>query len=575
MKTQLRGLLVLIGGLLLLATARAQTTSQTFQMRNGWNSIWLELEPTNSDIAAVFANLPISSVWTYVAKSSSVEFIQQQTEALFNQPGWLPYFPASKPESIFTSLYSVHAQHAYLIKLTNAATLTVQGTPGVRPAQWLTDSFNLRGFPVNPANLPTFATFLGPSPAHSGQAVYQLQDNGQWQLVLPTATMKYGEGYWAFCKGASTYSGPTGIELEVGDGLNYGTVLTELVPRIRNNSGDARNVCLRDLITGANNPLSYQLFANNRLNWVNLPSPYCFSIGGGDQTDLRLAMRRIAFSGTEYASIIEVTDDLGTRYLMPVTAQKLLPARPLLTAPPGIGNPAAGLWVGSATITNVNEANSSQPMKVTPTRSAFDLRLLVHVDTNGQARLLKDVIQMWQNGTTTNDPVTGHAVTDKPGRYVLLTDDSLIPQYQGASLRDGVPVGRRISTIDFDFNGGARNTLDMTGTFAIGSTNRCTIVLDPDHPTNPFKHRFHPDHDNLDPTYSQYKEEAYRVTRAIELRFSANDPSGNNTTSSLDYGYNAMGGVYHESITGLHRTNIISEGTFRITRVSNSPVLNQ
>jgi len=570
MKTRLS----IFAALLVVLGAKAQLTNQTFQLRNGWNSIWLELEPTNTSIAAVFANLPLSSVWTYVAKGATVEFIQQQSEALFNQPSWLPYFPTPRPEAFLTKLASVHALRAYLVKLTNAATLTITGIPVVRSANWTPDSFNLRGFPVNPDTLPTFATFFGPSSAHAGQPIYELQPGGQWQLVSTAATMKHGEAYWCFCRGASTFQGPTGITIEPGDGLRYGTVLTELVPRIINNSTNSLTVCWRDSFYGANNPLSYQTFASNRLNWVNLPSPYCFDIAGGTTIDLRLAIRRKDFPGNAFGSIIVVTDGIGTRYLIPVTAEKLLPARATLTATPGVGNPAAGLWVGTASVTNVNEANSTEPIKLTPTRSSFDLRLLIHVDADGQARLLKDVIQMWQNGTTTNDS-NGRVVTDRPGRFVLLTDDSLIPQYRGASLRDGSPVGRRISTVDFDFDGGSSNVLAMSGAFAIGDTNRCTIVLEPNFATNPFKHRFHPDHDNLDATFSNYKEEAYRVTRTLELQYSATDPGGSGATSALDYGYNAIGGVYRESVTGLHRTNIVAEGTFRLTRVANSPVLNQ
>jgi hypothetical protein len=558
--------------LVVVLSVNAQLTNQTFQLRNGWNSIWLELEPTNSSINVAFAGLPLSSVWTYVARDSSVEFIQQQTEELFNNPAWLGYFPPPRPESFLSKLYSVHALRAYLIKLTNSATLTITGTPVVRPVKWVADSFNLRGFPVNPGLPPMFATFFGPSAAHSGQAIYELQGNGQWQLVSPSAAMKRGEAYWSFCLGASTFQGPTGITLELGEGLNYGAIVNELVPTILNNSTNAQTVCLRDLFYGANNPLSYQTFTSNRLNWVKLGAS-CFEIEGGGSLDLRLAMRRKDFVGTNYASIIEVTDTIGTRYLVQVSAQKLLPAKALLTGLPGLGNPAAGLWVGSASITTVNEANSTQPMNLTPTRSTFDLRLLIHVDANGQARLLKEVIQMWQNGTTSN--FNGLAVADKPGRFVLLTDDSLIPQFRGALLRDGVPVGRRISTVDFDFEGGTSNVLTMSGTFAIGSTNRCSIVLEPNLATNPFKHRFHPDHDNLDATYANFKEEAYRIFRNLELRYSATDPAGTNTLSALDYGYNVMGGVYRETITGLHRTNIVAEGTFRLTRVVNSPVLNQ
>jgi hypothetical protein len=557
--------------LALVVETSAQSVTQTFQLRNGWNSIWLEVEPTNAEIASVFAGLPLASVWTFVPQLSTVEFIQDQSEDLFNQPGWLPHFPPQRPEAFLTKLYRVNALRAYLVKLTNGPhTLTVTGRPVVREVRWVPDSFNLRGFPVNPSMLPTFNTFFGPSAAHAGQRIYQLRDDGQWTLVAPGDLMKHGEAYWVFCRGASKFPGPLGIEVDFGDGLHYGSVLTELVPRVINHASTGATVCWSDLLNGVNNPLYYQVFASNRLSWVRLPAPYCFTMDAGEERDVRLTMRRMDFPGTNFVSILEVKDAIGTRYLVPVTAEKLLAARTSLTSAAGAGNPFAGLWVGSASVSNVNEVNLSQPTQLTPTRSSFDLRLLIHVDTNGQARLLKEVIQMWQNGTTTND-AAGRAVTDKPGRFVLLTDDSLIPQFRGASLRDGTPVGRRLSTASFDFDGGATN---MSGGFAINATNRCTIVLEPNFSTNPFKHRFHPDHDNLDASYTSYREEAYRITRSIELRYHPADPAGP-ANASLDYGYNVLGGVYHESIAGLHRTNIVAEGTFRLTRVSNTPVLNQ
>lgn len=557
--------------LALTVETSAQLVTQTFQLRNGWNSIWLEVEPTNAEIASVFAGMPLASVWTFVPQQSSVEYIQDQSEALFNQPGWLPHFPPQRPESFLTKLYTVNALKAYLVKLTNGPrTLTVTGRPVVREVRWVPDSFNLRGFPVNPSLLPTFSTFFGPSAAHAGQRNYQLRDNGQWTLVGPGDLMKHGEAYWAFCRGTSQFPGPLGIELEFGEELHYGTVLTELAPRVINHASNSMTVCWQDLWNGAANPLYRQVFASNRLSWVRLPAPYCFTMDGGEERDVRLAMRRMDFPGTTFGSILEVKDAIGTRYLVPVTAQKLLAAQASLTNAAGVGNPFAGLWVGSASVSNVNEVNASQPTQLTPTRSSFDLRLLIHVDINGQARLLKEVIQMWQNGTTTNNS-DGLAVTDKPGRFVLLTDDSLIPQFRGASLRDGTPVGRRLSTASFDFDGGATN---MSGAFAINSTNRCTIVLEPDFSTNPFKHRFHPDHDNLDASYSSLREEAYSITRSIELRYGPADPAGPEN-ASLDYGYNVLGGIYQESITGLHRATIVAQGTFRLTRVSNTPVLNQ
>jgi hypothetical protein len=232
-------------------------------------------------------------------------------------------------------------------------------------------------------------------------------------------------------------------------------------------------------------------------------------------------------------------------------------------------------------VSNVCEVNSLvNPTNPTPTKSPFDLRLIIHVDTNGVARFLKEVVQMWQNGSTTND-ADGYAVTEQPGHYVLVTDDRLISQFQGATLRDGVPVGRRISSVGFDFDGGTNNCLLLAGSFATDGSLTGTLVLSPDFPTNPFRHKYHPDHDNLDaqfqpmPADATGSKEAYRVERRLELQFSAQDPAGASSVQSLDYGYDVIGGSYRETVTGLHKNPIVAQGQFRLNRVAVTGVLNQ
>src|SRR5262249_10319181 len=153
-------------------------------------------------------------------------------------------------ESFLNNLFAVHAGRAYLVKVTAPATLTITGRTGVTRASWEPDSFNLRGFPVNPAQLPTFASFFAPSAAHAGQRVYQLSGSGQWSLVNAGDPMKAGEGYWVFCQGASDYQAPLALELELGDGLDFAEQLTQLAPRLRNNSATARTVSVTDLGLG-------------------------------------------------------------------------------------------------------------------------------------------------------------------------------------------------------------------------------------------------------------------------------------------------------------------------------------
>ncbi len=192
--------------------------------------------------------------------------------------------------------------------------------------------------------------------------------------------------------------------------------------------------------------------------------------------------------------------------------------------------------------------------------SEFAMRLLIHVDSVGQVRLLKQVIQMWEDGTTRPDPGDPEfEVDDTPGRFVLLTDDTLIDDFAGSTLRDGRQVGRRISSAHYDYPG---NDLEMTGDFGGTSTLSATIELSPNFPTNPYRHKFHPDHDNLG-QQSVPVEEAFAITRDIELVFSDTDPTGLN---SPDYGFSTVAGSYSEEIAGLHRNTIRVEGTFRLQR---------
>jgi hypothetical protein len=192
-----------------------------------------------------------------------------------------------------------------------------------------------------------------------------------------------------------------------------------------------------------------------------------------------------------------------------------------------------------------------------PVATPAELRLLVHVGTNGAARLLKEVIQMWKAGTYTNDD-NGNLAPATPGRYVLLTDTALIPQYQGITLRDGVGVGRRYSTVAYDFPG---QTLDLAGLFAVNQSLGVTNTMAADWPTNPFRHRYHPDHQTRD---------SYDITRAITVAILPPP-----TNAPPDYGDGRLQGSYQEIVTGLHKTNIIATGTISLVRVSRVGVLNQ
>ena len=565
------------------SAANAQTYTQSVTLLPGWNSVFLEVTPADPTVGTVFGNAAIDSVWEARTRVSTVQFIQNQNEVAFNRAGWSVYIPTNRIESVNNDLFAVAANHSYLVKVTGSAAVTINitGRPSLKQQPFLPDAYTLRGFHIDPAHPPTFQAFFGASPAHTDPAsglvqnIYRLNNaSSQWQLVNATDTLASGVAYWVYTAGASSYAGPLSAATVIGDGLDYGVVSSQLLLTLQNNTLSSATAALIDL--GASpRPLAYYQFAPGDLSpaWLDLPQNLPSALDAGASRNLRLAIRRAQMTGPNYTTVFQITDGQGTRILVPVST-----TRPAAVVSASGGIPVglqAGLWVGDITLNAVAEARVN-PTNPTPTKSAFDLRLLVHVDTNGVTRLLREVIQMFQNGTTTNNPA-GQPVVSQPGRYDLLTDDTLLPQFQGATVRDGVPVGRRFSTSSFDFDPpGGTNYVTMSGTFGISNSIGCTISLQPTTPTNPFLHRYHPDHDNLDGNYQPIAlgaPEVFTIVRQIQLQFTPADPTGQ--TTDPDYGYRSIGGNYSETVSGLHNNSLVCSGIFHLTKVIDTSVLNQ
>ena len=68
---------LLLTGMLVQAnmTAQAQAATQVFQLRPGWNVIWLEVDPTDRAPGAVFKDIPLASVWTWSERAGATDFI--------------------------------------------------------------------------------------------------------------------------------------------------------------------------------------------------------------------------------------------------------------------------------------------------------------------------------------------------------------------------------------------------------------------------------------------------------------------------------------------------------------------
>jgi hypothetical protein len=346
---------------------------------------------------------------------------------------------------------------------------------------------------------------------------------------------------------------------------------------LRNNSAAQKSVSLA--LPALNDTVYYWVFdpANEVPGWTAFPPSLDLTIPAGESQKLRLGVKRAGLTADSvYAANMTVSDAAGMQILVPVSVT---------------GISYSGLWVGDATISKVSEPldcikkdldpNNVDDCPPVKTGSEFSFRLILHAGELGPVRLLSHVIQMWQEGTWKPDPNDlGKLIVDEPGHFVLLVDDALIPLYSGAALRDGQPVGRRISSPAFGtfyaedtepfITKVNEKVMASSGVFGQdGATLTVTLGLPKDDPTNPFRHMYHPDH--------KLAEQSYTVTRIITLEFAEVDPEGRPITGvpTLGWGSSEIGGRYEETITGLHKNTLHIEGTFLLHKVSSVGTLTQ
>ncbi len=237
----------------------------------------------------------------------------------------------------------------------------------------------------------------------------------------------------------------------------------------------------------------------------------------------------------------------------------------IFTFLPGIVLPAIaadtfGVWMVTISVNKVAEVKrniSDTAVAPTPTGAEFPLRILLHDDGVGNVRLLKEAIAM-------KDPATG--------KVVALADSGLASIYTGVVLRGGTLVGLRSSAIGYDFKG---STKDCTGALANSDNLECSFAQLSDDANNPFLHRFHPDHDNLDESFTGSGDpEAFAITRSFTLTFSPrypanpDEPERSVASKPLGWGVTYLGGTYSESITGLHKDPLSVSGWFTMKRIA-------
>lgn len=241
--------------------------TQTIELKAGWNAVYLEIEPLQTNPDELFENTPIEIVASYFRPVTSQQFVESPSEVLSDPKGWNVWYRPGRADELLTDLYEIQAHGSYLVYAEEAYTWQVNGTPFYGASKWHPNAYSLVGFPIDPAQAPTVASFFSGVNAHENLKVYQL-NSGSWTLVTaPSSTlMEPGVAYWTHSDGDSHFEGPLQVDFnsESVGGLVYNMAATSK-RLVLTNTSQFPQALEMSLVAGENGkiPLSYTVLQIN------------------------------------------------------------------------------------------------------------------------------------------------------------------------------------------------------------------------------------------------------------------------------------------------------------------------
>jgi hypothetical protein len=457
----------------------AQSATQNITLVPGWNAIWLEVAPVDSEGLPqspddIFgADASIIRVLSPKLLAGTAEFFAENPSDVtttFNQPEWEQW---NRSEQLEANLAIITGNRPYLIKATQRTVLSIDGSVRFYSPTWAPDRYNLVGFALEGS--PTFAEFFeAAGDRHPTDRIYRLTPGtGNWVRVSNPATeMRSNEAYWVFASGPSNYMGPVAVDFDgaasgilsfggpadvrtIGNGASVfeldleevtftnlrtsGTAVTPALDLI-NSDNDSGNLTLRTVRPDPNN-LGYipGNLVDTAPGATASPSSLDETVEQLSSTVLTLGAARDWDSGpVGRTNVYRLRTGAGSVFWLPVTA--LLNSIQPPTGEVGDEHAAvAGLWVGEASVTGVTSfVEDGGPVR--KAAAPAPLLILLHSDGSGIVNLLSQVTLMQ----------TKTADSSIPSDPVLVVDRDQIPFFEGIKERKGKRVGLRLESVAFD-----------------------------------------------------------------------------------------------------------------------------
>jgi hypothetical protein len=587
-------LLACLATLLAAGRAQAHWVTQSFDLKAGWNAVFLHVDASHATIAQHLAtdpNASIEEIWLWQPPASLAQFVQSPQDPVNGGSQWRAW---KRTEAGASVLQHLTPNAAYLVRVrSDLATFSwnLKGKAIAPRYQWTSSGLNFLGFPTATGSAPTFEDFLAQSPPEFQQTAeifrYPGGDLGPGNplqvLTLRTTTVNRGEAYWIRAGEVyNRYYGPFEVVAN-GTGLvSLGDEVSVTSVRLRNLTPNPLTVSL-NLVASEAPPSGEPAIVNvppllvrGERNPTNLSHTYVTLPVGtarswtlapygqpGSDTEVVVGLDRSTFTGNVgdlFAGVLRFTDALGQ-------------SRVDLGLSATVGS-TAGLWVGNAVVAEVGHylktfqrnadntpvtlpdgryATLSTNTSLGAVPATYPLRLIVHNPPSGSATLFQ---QIFVGPNAATNPIVANQ------------EESL-----GSAL---LAQARRISAAHLPWTDGNAGW-NFSGNLAQGATINVSVTNRfNNRVSNPFLHTYHPDHDTLDPRFQQevpQGSESYTLVRNITLSLL---PPADDFSSRVASGQSLIG-QYSETIRllGLARPGNTFDtrefevrGLFNLNRIS-------
>ena len=570
--------------------ASAQWITQTNQLKAGWNAVALFVDASHAPISDVMpADGSIEEVWLW-KPSSTQQFIDSPQVPTGTGSQWSKWTFNLGPSS---ELQRLIPNASYYVKVKDSSTTytwRLKGKPVAPQYAWTSSGLNFIGFPV-PDGTMGYERFFQPVPSLLETAEIYRSPGGAFGAgnparVFDTARTVFsrGEAVWMrVAAGYNRYFGPFEVSLSGNRSIQFGKSGTQASFRIRNQSRSTNVITLRMLPSEAapggqtaivglpplilrgeldESTLKYTgvSLSTNEGGGFSWTLPPQGRPGADVQVVLGLARDEMAGqAGDLSACVLRLTDAAG-----------------LLQVDLGVGaNQAAnaGLWVGEARVTQVvqylktfeRDPVGKPVVRLTEKDGAYAVMATNEV-AGGVSRPFPMRVILHNDGTNTVMLQRVFLGMNRETNAIVTTQQGFLDPAQLAS-------ARRISAAHLPWS--AQNT-PWPATLT-RKVYRVEISTPYDASSvNPFIHQYHPDHDNLNASFTQVLpkgRESYSIRRTVFLSpQAAGFDYQSRTAGSLD-----INGVYDETLeiggSGANARTFRVLGTFTLNRISDLPTL--